>query len=183
MTTQTIAVAQIKANPYQARLADDPEHIQGIADSIRTDGLLQTPLARRINGHYELAFGHSRLAAWQIAKPGEPFPLEVRELTDRQMSDAAASENGRRKNLSAIETATAIERRIRDFKLSQLEAAKPFGYTSQGGVSNLLRLLKLPETVRAMVQDGRAVELIRRALVKIPKLRPEHRSRSEKGKA
>lgn len=171
--TDHIAIDHIRANPWQTRLADDPEHIQRLADDIAANGLLQTPLARAVNGHYELAFGHSRLAAWKIAKPQEPFPLDVKPLSDRQLSDFAASENAQRRNLSAIETAIAIDRRIRDFKLTQLEAAKPFGIESQGGVSNLLRLLKLPEPVRALVQAGKLPERHARQLIPLAKANPE----------
>src|SRR5687767_10843203 len=119
MTTMLLDPNQIHPNPWQTRLAEDPEHIAGLAESIRDVGLLQTPLARLTpaGGVAELAFGHSRLAAWKVAKPGEAFPLEIRALSDRQMSDLAAEENSRRKNLSAIETAKAIQKRIADFGL------------------------------------------------------------------
>jgi ParB/RepB/Spo0J family partition protein len=167
--TMLLSPDNIRPNPYQTRTAEDPAHIAELAESIREVGLLQTPIARlRPHGQFaELAFGHSRLSAWKIARPGEAFPVEIRELSDRQMSDLAAEENARRKNLSAIETARAIQRRIADFGLTQLEAGKPFGYTSQGAVSNLLRLLKLPEPVQASVDAGELPERLARQLVAV----------------
>jgi ParB/RepB/Spo0J family partition protein len=169
MTTMLLDPSQVMANPYQTRLTEDAEHIAALAESIREVGLLQTPLARLTpEGRVaQLAFGHSRLAAWKIAKPSEAFPLEIRALSDRQMSDLAAEENSRRKNLTAIETARAIQRRIDDFRLTQLEAGKPFGYQSQGAVSNLLRLLKLPEPVQASVAAGELPERLARQLVAV----------------
>jgi ParB/RepB/Spo0J family partition protein len=175
MTTMLLDPSQIVNNPYQTRLTEDAEHIAALAESIREVGLLQTPLARlRPHGEFaELAFGHSRLAAWKIAKPGEAFPLEIRALSDRQMSDLAAEENSRRKNLTAIETARAIQRRIDDFGLTQLEAGKPFGYQSQGAVSNLLRLLRLPEPVQASVAAGELPERLAREIIPLAKVLPQ----------
>jgi ParB/RepB/Spo0J family partition protein len=174
MTTMLLDPSQIVNNPYQTRLTEDAEHIAALAESIREVGLLQTPLARLTpEGNVAvLAFGHSRLAAWKIAKPGEAFPLEIRALSDRQMSDLAAEENSRRKNLTAIETARAIQRRIDDFGLTQLEAGKPFGYQSQGAVSNLLRLLKLPEPVQASVAAGELPERLARELLPLMQFDP-----------
>ncbi len=173
---ETFPVELIDSNPYQPRLDEDAVHVAGLAESLRAVGMLQTPLARphpERAGRVQLAFGHSRLAAWRIAFPGQPFPLETRELTDRQMSDLAAEENSRRKNLSAIETARAIARRMKDFGLTQLEAGAPFGYQSQGAVSNLLRLLKLPEPVQMRVAEGLLPERAARALVPVAEWRPE----------
>lgn len=169
MATMLLDPNKIRPNPWQTRLAEDPEHLAGLVESIRENGLLQTPMARLTpaGGVAELAFGHSRLAAWKIARPGEAFPLEIRALTDRQMSDLAAEENSRRKNLSAIETAKAIQRRIADFGLGQLEAGAPFGYKSQGAVSNLLRLLKLPDAVQESIAGGELPERLARQLVAV----------------
>lgn len=180
MTQLLLDVDLIRPNPYQVRLEEDEAHIAGIAESIRAVGLLQVPLARPAGdasphsprGGVELAFGHSRLAAWKRARPGEPFPLEVRELTDRQMSDLAAEENSRRKNLSAIETAAAIRRRMADFRLTQLEAGRPFGYSSQGSVANLLRLLELPDDVQPLVARQELPERAARRLLPLMRWRP-----------
>ena len=175
MSTMLVAVENVVANPWQTRTVDDPAHIAGLAESIRENGLLQTPLARLTPAGdvAELVFGHRRLAAWKLAKPGEAFPVEIRALTDRQMSDLVAEENSRRKDLSPIETARAIQRRINDFGLSQLEAGRPFGYTSQGSVSNLLRLLRLPESVQVSVANGELPERLARQMINVAALDPK----------
>lgn len=161
---QFIPLDQIDCNPYQVRLADDPVHIQKIADDVLARaiadpadpqaGLLQVPIARphpSSPGRYQLAFGHTRLAAFRHLRDSEPdgerwerFPLNVRSLSDRDLAEMAARENAARKDLSAIEIARSLQRLISDFHLTQLEAGKIFGYSSQGAVANLLRLLKLP---------------------------------------
>jgi ParB family chromosome partitioning protein len=173
---EIIELEKIDANPWQPRHTEDGEHIAKLAASISTSGLLQTPLARphpTAKGRWQLAFGHSRVAAYRKLNRDangmhwSAMPLEVRELTDRQMSDMAASENAQRKDLTAIETAQAIAKRIKDFKLTQLEAGAPFGYTSQSAISNLLRLLKLPKEVQADVASGALPERLARQLVTV----------------
>lgn len=181
MTIELIPLDEVLCNPWQPRTADDPAHVARLsADMLAHDdpqspqrGMLQVPLGRRNGAGVQLAFGHSRLAAWKIAFPGIAFPVDVHSLTDRQMSDLAASENGQRKNLSAIEIAQAIQRRMKDFGLTQLEAARPFGYESQGAVSNLLRLLQLPESIKAKVQSGDIAESLARRLLPVARIAPE----------
>jgi len=177
MTTDIrfIVVERIQSNPWQTRLVDD-EHIKALAEDIGANGLLQIPLGRVHPQDVEavqLAFGHNRFEAWKIAKPNEPFPVAVRELSDLQMSDMAASENAARKNLTAVETALMIQKRMQYFQLSQLEAGRPFGYKTQGAVANLLRLLKLPEAIQPYVGDGGLPERHARMLVNVAKVFPK----------
>ena len=180
MNYQTFPLDHVDENPWQTRTYADPQHVQAIADSIKDNranqigehGLLQVPLGRMVGDRVQLAFGMTRRAAWQIANPDLPFPVIIQSLSDRRMSDLAAEENAKRKNLSAIETAQAIQRRMKDFGLTQMEAAQPFGYASQGSVSNLLRLLQLPSTVQAMVQENKLAERNARALVVLTRIAP-----------
>jgi ParB/RepB/Spo0J family partition protein len=148
---------RVHPNPWQTRMTDDVARIQTLAEDIRKRGLLQIPIARLHPQDMEavqLAFGHRRFAAWQIAKPGEPFPIDLRQLSDREMADFAAVENAQREDITPIEKAQAIQKRINDFDLSQLEAGEHFGYTSQGAVANLLRLLKLPKSLQKLIGEA-----------------------------
>lgn len=177
---QLIDLHHVAGNPYQTRLADDPTHTFNLAADILAHGLLQVPLARPhplLNETVQLAFGHSRLAAYALlVKQGyleyAQIPVDVRDLTDRQMSDMAAAENAKRKNLSAIETATALQRRIQDFKLTQAEAGEPFGL-SQSAVANLLRLLKLPQSIQDQVHAGELPERLARQLASLAQVAPK----------
>lgn len=171
-----IPLELIDANPWQPRGDEDYAHVKGLAESIAEHGLLQTPTARphpTEPGRYQLAFGHSRLAAFRhlhatrLGGGWWAFPLVIRELSDRQMADAAAQENVSRKNLSAIETARAIQRYIADFGVTQAEAGKVYGYATQAGVSNLLRLLQLPEPVVELVHTGQLAERHARQLIAV----------------
>lgn len=181
---KTIPLDLIDPNPWQPRQGEDTDHIQKLVDSIAVDSLLQIPTARfageTTNHRFQLAFGHSRLAAYKrlhAQNPDDPrwreFPLNLRNLTDRQMADAAARENVTRKDLSAIEIAGAIQRYITDFGATQLEAGRVYGYTSQSSVSNLLRLLQLPDPVRALVNDGKLPERHARELITLGKAAPQ----------
>jgi ParB/RepB/Spo0J family partition protein len=170
MTVQLIDVKAIAPNPYQPRQVMDEATIAQLADSIREHGLLQPPHARAVNGRFELAFGHRRLAAWKIAKPGEPFPCEVVELDDRGMFDRAIAENDDREPLNPVERAKALKRYIDEFKLTQLEAGKRFRLTTQGAVSNVLRLLQLPEGIQRRVGDGTLTERLARGLLPVCRL-------------
>jgi ParB/RepB/Spo0J family partition protein len=178
---QMIDLDCIDANPWQPRIAEDREHIAKLASSIERDGLLQVPTARphpTEPGRYELAFGHSRKAAYKMLRNPAldqfvRMPLNIRPMTDRQMADAAASENIARKDLSAIEIAGAIQRYMHDFKVTQIEAAKVYGYTAQSSVSNLLRLLELPPAIRDLVQAGKLPERIARTLVMVSRFNAE----------
>jgi ParB/RepB/Spo0J family partition protein len=156
MNTKPIEVdiKLIHPNPWQPRKTIDPATVAELAASIHRQGLLQPPLARVVNGHFELAFGHRRFVAWQQANPQQPMPLEVRPLTDREMAEMAAAENGQREDLNPIERAQNIHRLITEFSLSQLEAGKFYGLTTQGAVSNVLGLLKHPPQIIELVGQG-----------------------------
>ena len=182
-----IPLSDIGPNPYQTRLTDDPAHIQALAEDILVNGLLQVPLARPdqvLNSFYQLAFGHSRLAAYKLlVEQGHAqfatMPVDVRPLTDRQMSDMAAAENAKRKNLSAIETATALQARIERFHLTQAEAGAPFGL-GQSAVANLLRLLKLPKSVQDQVHSGELPERLARQMATLAAAAPKQIERMAK---
>ena len=85
MSIQPISQDLIDHNPWQTRTTDDPTHVQSIADSIAENrergvgecGMLQIPMGRQKGERYQLAFGMTRFAAWQIANPGIPFPLKA----------------------------------------------------------------------------------------------------------
>lgn len=169
MISTDIPIDLIDPNPWQPRTSEDPEHIRKLADSIALHDLLQIPSARQTGGRYQLAFGHSRLAACKLLSH-TTFPLNIVDLDDQGMANAAAQENVARKDLSAIETARAIARYIQDFGETQAAAGAVYGYTSQASVSNLLRLLQLPSPVLDMVHGGDLAERLARRLVQAAKI-------------
>lgn len=181
--SELIELSQIDPNPWQTRQGEpDEEYIKNLAYDIAINGLLQVPLGRRVGERVQLAFGHNRLAAYkwltsedsqQDEKEGyDLMPVEIRELTDQEMAQAAWSENEKRKDVSSIERALAIQKRMESFGWSQADAANMMG-VDRSTISNLLRLLKLPEGLRANIQAGEISE--RQAMALLPLYEaPEH---------
>jgi len=179
-TPDLVPLELIDSNPWQTRLEEDDVHVMTLARDIAANTLLQPGLGRRLDGRVQIAFAHSRLAAFKFLNvTGDAvghfseFPVIIRELSDRQMSDYAAAENAKRKNLTAIEVASAIQKRIADFGLTQLEAGAPFGYVSQSSVAHLLSLLELPELARNLINERLLPERHGRSLVPFSKIDPE----------
>jgi ParB family chromosome partitioning protein len=176
MTTQEVPLSKIHANPWQTRTEEEPETVQRIADSIATEGLLQTPIGRlRVirsragePGHVQLAFGHTRLAAHKLLKR-KTMPVEVRDLTDRQMAELAIRENRDRSDLSPIEEARAMHAYMRDFSATSAEVATLWGLADVT-IRSKLRLLRLPEAVQAHVHEGRIAERTARYVLSVARL-------------
>lgn len=155
--SELIPISKIDPNPFQPRRAEDPEATARIAESIRSVTLLQIPSARKVGGRYQLAFGHTRLAAFkllasQVEGYGE-MPLNVVDLTDLQMFEAAVSENIQRRDLNPVEVAQAMRRYMTDFGKTSEECGQFFGM-SGATVRGLVRLLDLPENVQKQVACG-----------------------------
>jgi len=179
MTTM-IPISMIGPNPWQPRLAEDPQHIQDLALSIERDGLMQIPMARvapanesatlpDLSAPYQLAFGHSRLAAYKhLHDTGHPgythLPVILRTLTDEQMFSFAISENVQRKDLTPIEAARAMLRYRDEFGKTSAEIGALFGL-SESAVRNKIRLLNLPLEVQAGFASANLSEGAARALL------------------
>lgn len=164
----------IDPNPWQTR-GEDEEHVQMLAESIRTEGLLQVPVGRGTSGdHVQLAFGHSRLAAYRLLAAEDPkfgtFPVDVKEITDERMFELAVRENAERKDLTPIEEARAMRTYRETFKKTTKEIGVLFHLTDSA-VRNKLRLLELPEAVLPMV-GNEITEGTARRLVTLQKVLP-----------
>ena len=121
----------------------------------------------------QLAWGHHRLEAASAAGI-EEVPVElVGGLTDEQMASWALMENVRRKDVTAIEEAQAIQRLVKEFGWTQGRVAEMLGYKDAATVSNKLRLLRLPEEIQAKVSSGDLSERAARSLVSVAELNPK----------
>lgn len=157
---------RIRTSPFQPRRTFSPEDLRELVDSIREKGILQPVLVRPTPQGYELVAGERRLRAAQAAGV-ETVPALVRKLTDREALEATIVENIQRADLNAIELAEGYQRLIRDFSLSQEEIARRVG-KDRVTVANILRLLKLPSTVKQAVADGKLSAGHARALLSAP---------------
>jgi ParB family chromosome partitioning protein len=158
-----LPVAQVRPNPFQPRTHFDEPALAELAASIEASGLLQPVVVRARNGAYELIAGERRWRA--VQRLGWPtVPAVVKDADDQTLLTLALIENLQRNDLSPIDEAQGYQRLIEQFKLPQADVARMVG-RNRSTVANLLRLLKLPAPVRAMVHEGRLSEGHARALL------------------
>ena len=151
---RTLPVAFLRPGRYQPRHAFDDEPLANLAASIREVGVLSPILVRPIGpDRYEIVAGERRWRAAQIAKLHD-VPVLVRELGDEQALEIAIIENVQREGLNAIEEARAYNDLIERFNRTQEDVAKEIG-KSRSHVANTIRLLQLPEQVKAWVREGK----------------------------
>lgn len=142
----------IVANPFQPRKIFDEETLQELADSIQEHGILQPIAVRKKGQKYEIVAGERRYRAAQLAGL-ELLPAIVKELTDSQMMELAILENLQREDLTVIEEAEAYQSLMENLHLTQEELSKRLG-KSRPHIANHVRLLALPEEVRALMNEG-----------------------------
>src|SRR5437867_2189940 len=147
-----VPIHEIVPNPEQPRRHFDDEALGLLADSIRRHGLLQPLVVRRIAGRYELIAGERRLRA--AARAGlERVPVIVREARAEDRLELALIENVQRENLTALEEAEAYRQLLDQHGLTQDELAERVG-KSRPAITNTLRLLGLPDVVKAQLESG-----------------------------
>ncbi len=146
---------RIQPNPFQPRKEFDPEELQDLQESIRTNGLLQPLVVRpdpEEKGAFQLVAGERRLRA--ITNLGwEDVPAVVREVDDQTLLVLALVENIQRAELGPLEEAEGYRSLVDEFGLTQAEVAEAVG-KSRSTVTNTLRLLRLPPSVRRLLADG-----------------------------
>ncbi len=148
-----LAVTMLQPGRYQPRSRMDQDALTELAASIKTQGLMQPILVRPVvNGNYEIIAGERRWRAAQLAGLAE-VPVVVRSVPDEAALAMALIENIQREDLNALEEAQGIQRLIDEFGMTHESAATALG-RSRSAVSNLLRLLQLPEPVRDMLHRG-----------------------------
>lgn len=162
---QYIPLGRIRPNPQQPRHSFDEEGLAELAASIRSCGILQPLTVRRAGEGYELVAGERRLRAARIAGLWE-VPCLVAQVGEEDSALLALMENLQRRDLDCWEEAQAIARLISRYGLSQEEAARRLG-RAQPTVANKLRLLRLPEDVRALLRENGLTERHARALLRL----------------
>ena len=153
----SIPIEHLAPHPNQPRQHFDEVEIQSLADSIRARGIVQPLVVRPGPGGedgapYQIVAGERRWRAAQRAGLHE-LPAVVRQLSDPESIETALVENLQRSDLNPLEEATAYRRLIREFDHRQEDVATALG-KSRSHVANTVRLLDLPETVKALIGDG-----------------------------
>lgn len=162
-----IPIENILPNPHQPRTIMVEDDLNNLADSIREHGIIQPLLVIPENesGQYILIAGERRLRAAKLAGL-EKVPVVFREASEQQHLELALIENLQRENLSPLETAEAYQELSENFNLSHEEIAKRVG-KSRVAISNTLRLLKLPETIKKALADNIISEGHARAILSL----------------
>jgi ParB family chromosome partitioning protein len=161
-----LPVGLIKPNPNQPRTKFDQEALAALAASIEASGVVQPLLVRPLaDGSYELIAGERR---WRAAQQAglDKVPAVVREQEDAERLQAALIENMVREDLNPVEEARACAALVEDLGVSKEELARRVG-RSRPSVSNLIRLLDLPDEVLAMLEEGELSEGHGRALLAV----------------
>ena len=151
---RTLELSKIRPGRYQPRTRMDEQSLEELAQSIRSQGILQPLLVRPVERErYELIAGERRWRAAQIAGLTEA-PAVVREVPDGSALAMALIENIQREDLNPIEEAAGVQRLIDEFRMTHEQAADAVG-RSRSATSNLLRLLKLAKPVQEMLLAGK----------------------------
>lgn len=160
---QEIAIKDLVANPYQPRREIDPKHVEELARSIQSEGLLQPIVVRAKGQQFELIAGERRLRAFEFLKK-EHVPARVIEASDASSATLALIENLQRENLNPIDEALGYASLVRDFDLTQEAVAERVG-KGRASIANALRLLSLGTEIqgflsRRLISTGHAKVLL-----------------------
>jgi len=165
-SVRQVAVNAIQPNPHQPRRRFDEAELASLADSIKQHGILHPPVVSDAgNGRYELIAGERRVRAAKLAGLAQ-VPVIVRSFNEQQKLELALLENVQRADLNPIETAAAYRKLMDEFNLSLDDVAQRMG-KAKSTVSNIIRLLALPEAARQALASGSISEAHGRAILAI----------------
>jgi ParB family transcriptional regulator, chromosome partitioning protein len=159
-----LPIELLHSNPNNPRKQFREEELEDLSKSIREKGLLQPIVVRqRADGEYEIVAGERRWRASQRAGLHE-LPVLIRDLSDGETLEIALIENIQRSDLNPLEEARAYGQLLGQFSYTQQQLADSVG-KSRSHIANTLRLLTLPESVRAYIEDGKLTAGHARTLV------------------
>jgi ParB family chromosome partitioning protein len=161
-----LPIDAIEPNPMQPRVSFQPERLEELATSIRSNGIIQPLIVRRHETSYQIVAGERRWRAAKLAGMTE-VPVVVQEVADRAMLELALVENIQREDLNPIETAHAFERLNREMGLSHEEIGRRTG-KDRTSIANAVRLLKLPQAVQLLLAEHRISMGHARAVLGLP---------------
>ena len=163
-----LPIAQVEPGLKQPRKRFDEETLADLAESIRLHGILQPLTVRRLaSGYYQIIAGERRWRAAKLAGLRE-VPAVIVEADDRKVMELGLIENLQREDLNPMEEAMGYQALIEEYGLTQEEAARRVG-KSRPAVANALRLMALPDAVRALVEEGKLSAGHARALLSLPR--------------
>jgi len=150
---QTLPIEFLQRGKYQPRKDMNPEALQELADSIKAQGIIQPIVVRLIaDEQYEIVAGERRWKAAQLAALQE-IPVVIKDIDDRAAMAVALIENIQREDLNVLEESEALKRLVDEFEMTHQQAADAVG-KSRAMISNLLRLLDLPNELKKLLAKG-----------------------------
>ncbi len=165
-TPTTLALGALRPGRYQPRTRMDEGSLYELAESIKSQGVMQPILVRPVGGAYEIIAGERRFRAAKLAGL-DSVPVLVKEVADEAAAVMALIENIQREDLNPLEEAQGLQRLVIEFQLTHEQAAQAVG-RSRSAASNLLRLLNLAEPVQQMLLAGDIDMGHARALLALP---------------
>lgn len=163
-----IKISQIVADPDQPRRNFDEDALKELAQSVKEHGVVQPIVVTPHKGGYQIVAGERRFRASQLAGL-DKIPALVRTLSGQHKLEVSLIENLQRRDLNVIETATAYQKLRDQFNLSLEQIGERVGGKSVSSISNTLRLLKLPETAKNAIVEGKVTEGQMRPLIGLDK--------------
>ncbi|MCX7994973.1 MAG: ParB/RepB/Spo0J family partition protein [candidate division WOR-3 bacterium] len=158
-----IPISEIEPNPYQPREKITEESVRELVNSIKEKGVIEPVIVKRYNDKYILAAGERRFRAAQLAGLKE-IPAIVRNLTEQELLEIGLIENLHREDLNPIEEAFAYEQLNKKFNLTHEQIAQIVG-KDRSTITNILRLLSLPEKIKEYLKQGLLQEGHARAIL------------------
>ncbi len=163
---QTLPIDLIDPNPHQPRSVFQADRLEELAQSIRANGIIQPLIVRRHDSRYQLVAGERRWRAARLAGLAR-VPVVIREFEDDRLLEITLIENIQREDLNPIEVAHAYERLIQELRLTHEDIAGRTG-KDRTSITNMLRLLRLPQEVQALLADHRLSMGHARAILGLP---------------
>lgn len=164
--TRTLPLAQLEPCPFQPRRNFESQALNELAESLKKHGVLQPLLVRPLEdkpGQYQIVAGERRWRAAQRAKLHE-LPVVIRDLSDKSVLEIGLIENLQRENLQPLEEADTYKKLIDEHEYTQEELSEIIG-KSRAHIANMMRLLVLPDSVKAFLMTGKMTAGHARALI------------------
>ena len=161
-----LPIEAIQPNPLQPRTIFQPERLAELAQSIRSNGIIQPLIVRKAGNHYELVAGERRWRAARMAAL-DKVPVVIQDLADEKLLEISLIENIQREDLNPIEVAQAFDRMGRELNLSHEEIGRRTG-KDRTTITNMMRLLRLPDQVQLLLAERRLSMGHARAVLALP---------------
>ncbi|MDR0423207.1 MAG: ParB/RepB/Spo0J family partition protein [Rickettsiales bacterium] len=151
---QKISLDLVIPNRYQPRIDFNETELKELAESIKQFGVLQPVIVRKIDNNFEIVDGERRFRAVKTFTDLKEIPVLVKDYTDKEIASIAIVSNIQRSDLNALEEADAYNNLINKFNYKHEDVANVVG-KSRAHITNLLRLLKLPDEIKTMLTEGK----------------------------